>query len=209
MLSLGDGCDYKLFSVSVDPSGTSFWTGDQNTGNIYQVDIATGTVLNTIDGIKAGTSGNLFGLSIDNQLEVANQTTVAAAGARAQPTRRSRAPSWSVCPLRSRPSLTDTTGTPIAGAPVTFTLENAETCTATTDNNGLAMCDITPGEPSGSPTYTLVAQYTPLGGSSGSTTSVAAASEGSFPVTADHDLCDLHRSHHSRSTDRRSRRPPP
>ena len=185
--SLGDGCDYKLFSVSVDPSGTSFWTGDQNTGNIYQVDIATGNVLKTIDGIQAGTSGNLFGLSIDNQLEVASspQTTVPPP----QPVLSTPTVAGSFVvgvPTQVSAVLTDTSGAPIAGAPVTFTLSTTETCTGTTDNNGLAMCDITPGEPSGSPvpTYTLVASFNP-GGTSGSTTSAAAASEGSFPVNTD------------------------
>ncbi|MDR3659184.1 MAG: hypothetical protein P4L86_01990, partial [Mycobacterium sp.] len=182
--SLGDGCDYKLFSVSVDPSGTSFWTGDQNTGNIYQVDIATGTVLNTIDGIKAGTSGNLFGLSIDNQLEVANNTVAPPPTPEVSPPTVSGTLVTGV-PTQVSAVVTDTSGTPIATGSVTFTLENAESCTATPDNSGLAMCAITPGEPSGS-SYTLVAQYTSSsGGSSGSTTSVTAANEGSFPVTAD------------------------
>jgi len=172
--SFGDGCDYKLFSLSVDPSGTSFWTGDQNTGNIYQVDIATGNVLKTIDGIQAGTSGNLFGLSIDNQLEVASSPQSTAP----PPAPVISTPTVSGTFVYGQPTqvsavVTDTTGTPIATGSVTFTL-GGDSCTASPDNNGLAMCSITPGGPSGS--YTLMATYS-SNTSSGSTTAVTAASE--------------------------------
>ena len=36
------GCGGQLFAVSIDPSGTSFWTGDSVSGNIYQINIAIG-----------------------------------------------------------------------------------------------------------------------------------------------------------------------
>jgi hypothetical protein len=35
-----------LFAMNLDPDGTSFWTGDINTGEVWQIDIATGNVLN-------------------------------------------------------------------------------------------------------------------------------------------------------------------
>src|SRR5580693_2975699 len=38
----------QLFAISVDPSGTSFWTGDSTSGNIWQVNLATGAVMKTI-----------------------------------------------------------------------------------------------------------------------------------------------------------------
>ena len=49
------------------------------------------------------------------------------------------------------------TDTPISGEQVTFTLNGAETCTATTDSTGTATCVITPSEPSQS--YTLTASF--------------------------------------------------
>ena len=45
------------------------------------------------------------------------------------------------------------TSTPIAGEPVTLTLNNTETCSAITDSTGTATCFVTPGEASG--TYPL------------------------------------------------------
>ena len=54
--------------------------------------------------------------------------------------------------------LTDTLSTlPIAGEPVTFKLNNTDTCTAPTDATGLASCSITPSEPAG--TYPLTASF--------------------------------------------------
>ena len=53
--------------------------------------------------------------------------------------------------------LTDATNTPIAGEPVTFTLNGNETCTGTTTSTGTASCSITPGEPAGS--YPLTASF--------------------------------------------------
>ena len=50
-------------------------------------------------------------------------------------------------------TLTDTNlNQPVPNEPVTFTVNNTETCTGTTDSNGLASCTVTPGESSG--TYT-------------------------------------------------------
>ena len=60
-------CRRQLFAISVDPSGTSFWTGDADSGDICQVNIATGAVMQTI---YTG-SRHLYGLSVDGQLEVA------------------------------------------------------------------------------------------------------------------------------------------
>jgi hypothetical protein len=49
------------------------------------------------------------------------------------------------------------TNTPIAGEPVTFTLNGSETCTGTTDATGTASCSVTPGEPAA--TYTLTGTF--------------------------------------------------
>jgi streptogramin lyase len=38
----------RLFALNLDPNGTSFWTGDINTGDIVKLNIASGAVENTI-----------------------------------------------------------------------------------------------------------------------------------------------------------------
>ena len=52
---------------AVDPSGASFWTGDSTSGDIWQINLATGAVMQTINS----GSGFLFGLSVDDELTVA------------------------------------------------------------------------------------------------------------------------------------------
>ena len=58
--------------MSLDPDGNSFWTGDSTSGDVWRVDIASGNVLRQIDTH----SGTLFGLSVDDQIEVATAPTV-------------------------------------------------------------------------------------------------------------------------------------
>ena len=53
------GCSDELFAIALDPDGLSFWTGDSASGNIYRIDIASGSVLQTIDT----RSPYLFGLT--------------------------------------------------------------------------------------------------------------------------------------------------
>jgi hypothetical protein len=73
-------------------------------------------------------------------------------------------------------TLTDTTsGSPIAGAPVTFSLNAAETCSGTTDASGKASCSVTPGEAAGP--YTVTASY------AGDATHAASSSSTGFTVT--------------------------
>jgi hypothetical protein len=71
-------------------------------------------------------------------------------------------------------TLTDSAG-PIAGAPVTFTLNGTETCTGTTAANGSVSCSLTPGEAAGS--YPLTASY------AGSTGDLPASGSATFVVT--------------------------
>jgi hypothetical protein len=50
------------FSLNLDPTGTSFWTGDFTTGNVWEVNIATGAIEQQWN---TGTGGNtLFGLTV-------------------------------------------------------------------------------------------------------------------------------------------------
>lgn len=46
-----------LFALNLDPDGTSFWTAGLNSGNVYRVDIASGTVLTTFNTGPGGVSG--------------------------------------------------------------------------------------------------------------------------------------------------------
>ncbi len=164
------GCQGQLFAVAVDPSGTSFWTGDSFSGNIWQINLATGAVMQTINS----GSGFLFGLSVDDELTVATSPVTVAA----TPTTLTLNPVSSdfSSPTPVSGILTDsTTGTPVPDEPVTFTLNGSESCTATTDANGDASCVITPSEPSSS--YTLTASFpgdttttTPIGSDSSSST---------------------------------------
>jgi hypothetical protein len=52
----------ELFSLNVNPGGTSFWTGDDRTGILYEFDIATGALLATLNTGVGG--NNLFGVSV-------------------------------------------------------------------------------------------------------------------------------------------------
>ena len=59
------GCEGELFSIAIDPSGTSFWTGDAISGNVWQIGLSSGDVIKRIDT----TSGSLYGLSVDGEPE--------------------------------------------------------------------------------------------------------------------------------------------
>ena len=71
------------------------------------------------------------------------------------------------------------TNQPVPNEPVTLTLNNTQTCTATTNANGVASCSVTPNEPSG--TYALTASFP---GDTGSMPQLLANSSSStFTVT--------------------------
>jgi hypothetical protein len=71
-------------------------------------------------------------------------------------------------------TLTDSAG-PLAGQPVVFTLNGAQTCTGTTNAAGSASCSITPAEPAGA--YTLTATY------AGDTADLGTSASAAFTVT--------------------------
>ncbi len=164
------GCQDGLFAIAVDPSGTSFWTGDSTSGDIWQINLATGAVMQTI----STNSGLLFGLSVKDELDVATSPSTVAA----TPTSLTLNPVSGdfSSPTEVSGVLTDSaTGTSVADEPVTFTLNGTESCTGTTDSTGTADCVITPSEPSQS--YTLSASFSgdstqsmPIGADSSSTT---------------------------------------
>jgi hypothetical protein len=169
-------CQGQLFSVAVDPDGTDFWTGDSYSGNIWEVNIATGAIDQQID---TG-SGLLYGLSVKGELRVAQATS----STTTQPTPTTLTVASPTTPIEvgqptqvSAVLTNSTTNAPIAGEPVTLTLNGTETCTATTDSTGTATCSITPGEPSG--TYTLTASFAGDSTSSGSSSTTQSPPNGS------------------------------
>ena len=165
------GCQGSLFAISLDPDGNSFWTGDSNSGYVWQVDTASGDVLQTINT----QSGSLYGLSVDDQIEVAAPppvVTTVPSTLTVQPVSGNFATPTPVSAVLTNPS-----GSPIVNEPVTFTLNGntSETCTVNTDSTGTATCDITAGEPASS--YTLTASFagdttasTPIDSNSATTT---------------------------------------
>jgi hypothetical protein len=170
------GCSGELFAIALDPDGLSFWTGDAFSGDIYRIDIASGDVLQTINT----QSEFLFGLSVNNEIEVAAAPTVVSAA----PTSLAIQPvsgSFS-SPTPVSAVLTDSnTHTAIVNEPVTFTLNGSETCTADTDATGTATCDITASEPSSS--YTLTASFS--GDTSSSTPEGSDTTSSTFTVNPD------------------------
>ena len=146
------GCGNSLFAMSIDPSGTSFWTADSASGNIYQVNIATGNVMQTI---STGGLGSVYGLSVDNQLEVAAPENPQAS----QPTLTVIPPTTPVvsgAPTQVSAELTNSTGQPLTGESVTLTL-GGDSCQGVVNSLGIASCYITPGGTAGS--YTLTASF--------------------------------------------------
>ncbi|HKM55081.1 MAG TPA: hypothetical protein VJY33_16850 [Isosphaeraceae bacterium] len=70
-----------LFALNLDPDGTSYWTGDTITGNVYRVDIATGTVLTTWSaGAEVG------GITVKGEITAATAIPVCSGASASAPT---------------------------------------------------------------------------------------------------------------------------
>ncbi len=54
------------FALNLDPNGTSFWSGDVNTGNIYRFNIQTGAL--EVGPINTATTFELFGLCVKGEI---------------------------------------------------------------------------------------------------------------------------------------------
>ena len=67
---LGQPGVITLFALNLDPNGTSFWTGDLSTNQVYNVDIATGTILEHWTATGGGVT-QLAGLSIKGEITAA------------------------------------------------------------------------------------------------------------------------------------------
>jgi hypothetical protein len=151
------GCAGQLFAVNLDPNGTSFWTGDSYSGNIWQVDIASGQVLQTI---STG-SGVLYGLTVNGEINVATSSP-----APPPPATTTLSPTSPTAAVDGQPitlsavltSNVPTAGTPVAGQTVVLTLGSgitAQSCTATTNSSGAASCVIgAVQQPGNAPTIT-------------------------------------------------------
>ena len=187
-------CGGSLFSLAIDPSGTSFWAGDSYSGNIWQIDLSSGQLLNEVNTGAAF----LYGLSVENGSEAAVTPPPAATPTAITPpsivgpgtfTYGTQTP---VQATLTNPS----TGLPISGEPVTFTLNgnSLESCTNDTNAPGVASCNITPIEPSN--TYTLTASFG--GDTSTSTPSGANDSSEHVPGEPRHQFLDLQRAHDGR-----------
>jgi hypothetical protein len=122
-----------LFALNLDPDGTSFWTAAVGIGNVYRIDIATGTLL------KKFNAGFLFGgLAIfgENASPPPTPTTLTYTG----PTLIANGQ-----PVTLSGILKDDANAPVVGRIVDFTLgtgTSAQSCSGTTSTAGTASCNI-------------------------------------------------------------------
>lgn len=84
--SIGETNAIGLFAMNLDPDGTSFWTAGGVSGNVYRVDIASGSVLTTFNSGPGGVSGlsvydELFDTSSDVLFANGFETAAASAPA--------------------------------------------------------------------------------------------------------------------------------
>jgi len=57
-----------LFALNLDPDGTSFWTADLNSGQVYKLDIQSGTILQNWSGKGEHNFDDVAGLSVKGEL---------------------------------------------------------------------------------------------------------------------------------------------
>ncbi|HWX97896.1 MAG TPA: hypothetical protein VNZ01_13725 [Solirubrobacteraceae bacterium] len=116
-----------LFALNIDPDGTTFWTGDLFTGEVWRINIESGEVVTTFN---TGIVSALGGLSIVGEITCGSQQI-------------SLAPTTAEKPVGSAETLTATVvqcGKPASGVPVTFNVSgvNPQTGSATTNTEGQA-----------------------------------------------------------------------
>ncbi len=64
------GSEISWFALNLDPDGTSFWSANFSTSNVYKIDIATGDVLTTFN---TGTgSSTVYGLAVFGEGTISN-----------------------------------------------------------------------------------------------------------------------------------------
>ncbi len=57
-----------LFALNLDPDGTSFWTADLTSGQVYKLDIQTGAILQNWSATGAANFSDVAGLSVKGEL---------------------------------------------------------------------------------------------------------------------------------------------
>ncbi len=66
-----------LFAINLDPDGTTFWTADYFSGEVFHLDIATGTILGSWNAFVPGQShGVLGGLAVFGEITAGGGGTV-------------------------------------------------------------------------------------------------------------------------------------
>jgi uncharacterized protein (DUF2141 family) len=115
------------FALNLDPDGTTFWSADFTSSNVYRFNINTGA---QVSSFNSGTPGNtVFGLSVQGEITVA-QPTLTLEPATASNTVGS---SHTVTA-----TLNDGNGDPISGATILFSVSGANSASGSgaTDPNG-------------------------------------------------------------------------
>ncbi len=151
----------SLFGLNLDPDGTSFWTADLFSGDIYKVDIATGKILlHFTDGAVA-----TGGLMVKGEIQVATAADLALA----------MTASPSTVPVNSNVTytLTATNAGPGAATNVTFTdtlpsgltYVSAASSAGTCSGTATVTCNVGTIANGGTATVTLVATATAAAGS--------------------------------------------
>ncbi len=135
----------ELFALNLDPDGTSFWTGDLDTGVIYHLDIETGAIINEFN---SSPNTALAGLAVVGEIEVSRPEITLS-------------PLTAENPVGATHTVTATVtegGVPESGVTVTFTVTgaNPQTGTGTTNEKGEATFTYK-GEKAG--TDTIVASF--------------------------------------------------
>ncbi|MBK8983190.1 MAG: hypothetical protein IPM38_12930, partial [Ignavibacteria bacterium] len=65
------------FGLNLDPDGTSFWSADFTTSNVYRIDIATGNVITTYNTGTA--NGTVFGIAVAGEITAATVLNITVA----------------------------------------------------------------------------------------------------------------------------------
>jgi hypothetical protein len=115
------------FALNLDPDGTTFWSADFTSSNVYRFNINTGTQVSTFN---TGTQGNtVFGLSVKGEITVAQPTLTLV-------------PATDSNTIGSSHTVTatlgDGSGNPLSGAIILFSVSGANSASGsgTTDSNG-------------------------------------------------------------------------
>lgn len=141
-----------LFALNLDPDGTSFWTADYFNGNIYKVDIATGTVLKSF---TATLNSRLSGLAVFGEICVGcSKVSTSLSGGGKSGTSITVPAGTGVTDKATLHSVT-----PKAGGTVTYTVYSDDKCTMTAASGGTVTVSNASVPPSHTVTLTTAGKY--------------------------------------------------